>query len=465
MEELEYVRETPLVAVALGMEQPLSSLQCLRNLRRRLPEVRFRCFAQTQTGRTRAVLQSEARGGSGGERPGGVHGGQWCAGSDLLFVPDPEPLLLPAALHAWQEGIPVVSWATPTARQLLGLGSLWVERCLGWEGVAEIVQRVLTDPTEREAAARHGRKQARRALRRLCEKEGLSMNRSGSALGATVASSLSALSPSQALVSAPPVSETWVAGRECPLCGEPGVAFGCKAGYPLRECRCEGPVLLSWPWGSVAEYQRWYQEDNAPYHGAHQATQGLAPMWQRDGEYLQAASVRYRVLSGLFPWVRRVLDIGAGTGAWVAELQAHGVAAVGYEPSPEMARQAQARGRNVCVGGWEDIPAPDLRPDLVTMHDVFEHLPDPHGCVRRLQALVGPAGLLCIEMPEWDCPQARAEGAAFRHVRPLEHVALYGERAATELFRRAGLEVVALVRPLEGRLGKVAYYLRSGSSG
>ena len=65
-------------------------------------------------------------------------------------------------------------------------------------------------------------------------------------------------------------------------------------------------------------------------------------------------------------------------------------------------------------------------------------------------------------MPEWDCPESRREGLAFRHVKPLEHLVLYSEAAAVALFDRAELQVVALVRPLRGMLGKVAFYLRRG---
>jgi SAM-dependent methyltransferase len=258
------------------------------------------------------------------------------------------------------------------------------------------------------------------------------------------------------------VGEATLAGRECPLCGGPGAPFGEKGGLSLRECRCHGAVLLSWQWRSVEEYEGWYREAALPYHAAHQEAQGLPPMWERDGEYLQAASVRLRILAGLFPQVRSVLDVGAGTGAWVSVLRAHGYEAGGYEPSPSMVEAAGRRGRRLEVGGWEEVPLSERAPDLITLHDVLEHLPDPQSCLRRLRKLMGPTSLLCVEMPEWDCPRSRVEGMGFRHVRPREHLALYSETAAVELFRHAGLQVVAMVRPLEGALGKIAYYLKQG---
>jgi SAM-dependent methyltransferase len=258
----------------------------------------------------------------------------------------------------------------------------------------------------------------------------------------------------------PAAPEAWLAGRECALCGSRGVPYGEKDGYSLRECGCRGAVLLSWPWESVAAYERWYRDEAATYHRGFQEAQGMPQFLDRDGEYLQAASVRLRVLSGLYPGARTALDIGAGTGAFVALLAAHGWQAAGYEPSPVLAEVAQRRGRDVRTGGWEEVPLPETPRDLITLHDVLEHLPDPLRCLARLRSFLGEHGILCVEMPEWGCPEAKREGVRFRHVKPREHLALYSEAAAVALFHQIGLAVDALVRPLAGSLGKIVFYLR-----
>jgi SAM-dependent methyltransferase len=258
------------------------------------------------------------------------------------------------------------------------------------------------------------------------------------------------------------LTEVGPAGKYCPLCGGPGTPFNHKDGHSLQQCGCYGPILLSWPWSSVPEYEQWYVDTGLLYHAGYQEAQGRRPMWERDSEYLMAASVRLRILAGLYPQVRKIMDVGTGTGAFVGLLQAHGYDAVGYEPSPMMAEAARAECRNIITGGWEDIPFLEPLPDVITLHDVLEHLPYPVACLHRLRGLMAPQSILCVEMPEWDCPQSRRDGMNFRHIKPLEHLALYSEAAAVELFRRTDLKVVALVRPQEGTLGKISYYLKVG---
>jgi len=244
-----------------------------------------------------------------------------------------------------------------------------------------------------------------------------------------------------------------VTGHVCPLCGSPGVEVGVKEDVPLREC-CG--TLLAWSWPDEQAYYNWYSHSDS-YHEVQQRREGQLPMVDRDPEYVVASSVRVRIIAGLYPTVRRVLDIGAGTGAFVAVASGHGLAALGLEPNHRLVARARAQGRNLEVGGWRESSG---EWDLVAMHDVFEHITRPEECLKHLRSLLSPTGILVIEMPEWESPEARRQGFGWRHVRPLQHVCLYSDTAAQNLFRRNGLAVDALVRPLSGAIGKVTYFLR-----
>jgi SAM-dependent methyltransferase len=252
-----------------------------------------------------------------------------------------------------------------------------------------------------------------------------------------------------------------VAGFRCPLCYRAGESIGERDGYVLRQCRGRGsylphaPILLSWQWDSVAEYEALYTQPER-YHKEMQCSEGQPESWMRDAEHLAAARARLQFLQTLMP-SGTVLDIGAGTGAFVAMAQAFGYDAFGIEPS-ELANEAQKIGRTVKFGSWSSLNIHDSA-DIVTLHDVWEHLVSPVYCLKYLARLLRPGGLIVVEIPEWDCPQARQQGVLWRHVRPLQHVFLPSDDAARALFAMAGLQVEAMMRPRRGQIGKIAYYL------
>lgn len=252
-----------------------------------------------------------------------------------------------------------------------------------------------------------------------------------------------------------PAPRERVAGQCCPLCGGRGTRAGERDGYDLRKCRCRGGVLLSFPWLDEAAYEGWYRTPGL-YHADEQEANGQEPSFRRDTEHLAAAAARLQVLGALGVRSGRLLDVGAGTGSFVAAASGAGFAAAGLEPAPEIADLARRLGRNLRSGTWRDVAGAW---DVITLHDVFEHLTRPWDCLERLQAALAPGGLLVIETPEYLCPRSRQEGAAWKHVRPLQHVCLYSEPAARHLFQAAGWRVEAVIRPLRGTVGKIAFYL------
>jgi SAM-dependent methyltransferase len=249
-----------------------------------------------------------------------------------------------------------------------------------------------------------------------------------------------------------------IAGQSCPLCGGEGHVFGIRDGYPIRECRCVGSSLLSWQWESEAAYHALYT--NGRYHQdcvVAEGQPGQQDSRHRDDEYCRAAQSRLEFLEIMAPAPLDILDIGCGTGAFIAEARGCGYAAAGLEPDQSMVDWARSRGRNVACGTWEDVVDTC---GIITLHDVFEHLTRPEECLERLKFCLAPDGLLVIEIPEWGCPESKSLGLSWRHIKPLQHIWLPDETAARAMFERAGFEVVAIIRPRRGTLGKVSLYLQ-----
>lgn len=243
-------------------------------------------------------------------------------------------------------------------------------------------------------------------------------------------------------------------GEVCPLCGGAGEPVGTVEGVCVRTC-CG--TLLAWAWKDEEEYLRFYA-DIAYFHSAQQIEEGHPTTMERDAEHLKASRNRVKILSGLYslPYGTRVLDVGAGGGSFVAAGQEIGLDILGIEPCASLAYWARERVRNVIPGRWQEVEG---EWQLITLHDVLEHLTNPASCLCYLRSCLSERGLLVVEMPEWESPQAKREGLQWRHVLPKQHVALYSEAAAVALFARCGLQVEATVRPLRGDIGKITYFL------
>ncbi|MFN8641684.1 MAG: class I SAM-dependent methyltransferase [Candidatus Binatia bacterium] len=96
------------------------------------------------------------------------------------------------------------------------------------------------------------------------------------------------------------------------------------------------------------------------------------------------------------------LDVGCGTGHFLAYLHAQYPAArlVGIELDPERAARARALvpAAAVHVGDAAGVlDRLDARFDLITLWDVFEHLPDPVAVLQALASRLAPDGRLFVQ--------------------------------------------------------------------
>lgn len=236
------------------------------------------------------------------------------------------------------------------------------------------------------------------------------------------------------------------AGMFCPLCqcpGSEGELRECSSGHP--------PVLLSWVWGlgkeSVAQYEAMYTDPTA-YHLTEQIEGGQKAY--TDPERYQEAAIasvhRINFIHALIGTDRcqKIMDIGSGNHAFVRVCQLNYHEAYGIDPNP--------LSESCLAGGWEDVKG---KYDIITMHDVFEHIIQPEACLLHLGDCLADGGMLVIEMPEYLAPSRAWE----RHIRPRQHPVLYSREAAELLYARAGYYVTAFTRPLKSSLGKMSHYL------
>jgi 2-polyprenyl-3-methyl-5-hydroxy-6-metoxy-1,4-benzoquinol methylase len=176
----------------------------------------------------------------------------------------------------------------------------------------------------------------------------------------------------------------------------------------------------------------------------------MRPHLERFAEHCAAAECRLRALAevrGITPGT--LLDVGAGSGAFVRVARLWGWVAEGLEPNAAMVRRARASGIPLRTGSWRRVRGPR---DVITLHDVIEHLLAPEACLRRLRRCLAPGGMLVIETPEW----REDRSLEWRHLRPREHLCLFSERALRVLLRRCGFDTAPLAlrvrRPVQDKL-------------
>ena len=119
----------------------------------------------------------------------------------------------------------------------------------------------------------------------------------------------------------------------------------------------------------------------------------------------------------------RVLDIGCGTGQFLAYLMSRGYLVQGVEPSSMAREQAIADHALNVVPSLEQIQSQENF-QVVTMWHVLEHVPDVRATFKRLFALLSKRGLLVIAVPDqdsWDAQHYGSDWAAWDVPRHLSH--------------------------------------------
>ena len=158
----------------------------------------------------------------------------------------------------------------------------------------------------------------------------------------------------------------------------------------------------------------------------------------------------------------RLLDVGCGTGEFLAHARGAGWRVVGVEPSARAAEQAARHG--IPVRRTTDLELHDELPfDAITMWHALEHMHEPGIQLERAARLLAPGGCLVVAVPNHDCVDAEAYAAdwyAWDVPRHLWHFtpATLGQLLARHGFAVEGLHAlpfdpfyIALLSELRGR--------------
>jgi 2-polyprenyl-3-methyl-5-hydroxy-6-metoxy-1,4-benzoquinol methylase len=211
------------------------------------------------------------------------------------------------------------------------------------------------------------------------------------------------------------------------------------AGERLVRCTACGSVQID-PMPSAAALASLYTGD---YFAEFASGRGMA-----GGAYEVRPYLKQRLMALAAKYGRgRLLDLGCGSGLFVAHAKSEGWDAIGVEPSAWAAEDGRRRfGIEIYNGTLEEAPLSPESFDVIHANHVVEHVTDPIGTMRTAAKLLRPGGTFVAEVPqELDKPLGEAVIGAIRGEQPEptgpHHVVFFSRKGLRAASERAGFRV------------------------
>lgn len=135
----------------------------------------------------------------------------------------------------------------------------------------------------------------------------------------------------------------------------------------------------------------------------------------------------------------RVLDIGCGSGGYLAFLAGLGWTCHGVEPGSNSRDYAQGvLGLTVHPGPLKACRFPDQWFDVVTMWHVIEHLADPLETLREIHRVLKRDGIVLLRTPNVESWEARVFQGSWYGVDAPRHLYLFSPQTLGALLVKAG---------------------------
>lgn len=142
-----------------------------------------------------------------------------------------------------------------------------------------------------------------------------------------------------------------------------------------------------------------------------------------------------------------LLDVGSNNGAFVDACLESGIQACGVDPG---AGCFKLDGDHTYGSELHSANFPSSFFDVVTCHDVIEHIADIRGFIREMRRVLKDFATMIVEVPDFDSLDGQ------HHWRIVEHLWFMNLKQFVNLFEEEGLVVYKVEFPIPG---KIAFYL------
>lgn len=162
----------------------------------------------------------------------------------------------------------------------------------------------------------------------------------------------------------------------------------------------------------------------------------LPPPWRLEWDYYA------RHLSNPKPGKDKLLDAGCGNGEFLLRARSQGWIAEGIDIDPEAVKYAANAGLKVKCG---DIKSEQFAPssfDVVTTHQVIEHVHDPHAFLSALYAWLKPGGQLWLGTPNIKSKLRHDFGEDWYPLQPPTHLFIFSPESLIKSLELAGFQEI-----------------------
>ena len=142
---------------------------------------------------------------------------------------------------------------------------------------------------------------------------------------------------------------------------------------------------------------------------------------------------------------RRLLDVGCGAGALVAEATSMGFETTGIDPSAELIETAARYNKAATLrqGTLDELDLPSEHFDVIVFGDVLEHTRDPLATLKRVWQLLKPHGIFVVAAPSLTSISARWMKDKWIEFKP-EHLFYFTPDNLQAMLYRSGFAAVTV---------------------
>jgi 2-polyprenyl-3-methyl-5-hydroxy-6-metoxy-1,4-benzoquinol methylase len=140
----------------------------------------------------------------------------------------------------------------------------------------------------------------------------------------------------------------------------------------------------------------------------------------------------------------RLLDVGCGTGNFLAQMRERGAWKVfGLDVNQKAVRYARQRLQiEAFCGTLTDAQYPSAFFDVVTLWNVLEHLHSPIRTLEEVRRVLRPGGALILSVPNSRSMDARLFGPHWIGLDPPRHLYTFDQRTLRLLLAQAGFRIL-----------------------
>ncbi|MDR6969455.1 2-polyprenyl-3-methyl-5-hydroxy-6-metoxy-1,4-benzoquinol methylase [Flavobacterium arsenatis] len=194
-------------------------------------------------------------------------------------------------------------------------------------------------------------------------------------------------------------------------------------------------MLITFPKPNENDLHKYYESENYISH-----TDGRGSLFEKLYQFIKGFALKNKVnlINDLHPQKGRLLDIGAGTGDFLAFAKTKGWDTTGIEPSEKAKSIALKKG--VSFSDSTQVLENNSF-DVITMWHVLEHVPNLEKQIKELKRLLKPEGTIIIAVPNFrsfDAKYYRRFWAGFDAPRHLWH---FSKKAIKLLFLKEKMKV------------------------